>query len=119
MTKYAKPRMSARTELAISALGGNAARVAILGALVEHPDSTPGDLARYTGLSVNTVRKHVAQLLSTGLVESDPPASLPFSERSGQRARYSVLLGVLSAAYDELGAALGLGGVPGVKNSTD
>ena len=108
MSKYARPRMSARTERAISALGGNAARVAIIGALVEQPASTPGELAARTSLSVNTIRKHLGQLLTDGIVESDPPASLPFRERSGQRARYSVVRQALDAAYAELGAALGL-----------
>lgn len=108
MSKYAQPLMPPRAELAISMLGGNAARVAILGALVAHPESTPGELAGLTGLSVNTVRKHLGQLLDAGVVESDPPASLPFSERSGQRARYSVLRPTLEAAYAELGIALGV-----------
>ena len=108
MTKYAQPRMPARMDLVITALGGNAARIAILGALVQHPLSTPGDLAGHTGLSVNTIRKHLAVLLTAGLIESDPPSSLPFSERNGQRARYSVVRAVLDQAYDELGAALGI-----------
>ena len=108
MTKYAQPRMPARMDLVITALGGNAARIAILGALVQHPLSTPGDLAGHTGLSVNTIRKHLAVLLTAGLIESDPPSSLPFSERNGQRARYSVVRTVLDKAYDELGAALGI-----------
>ncbi len=108
MSKYARPRLPARTEHAISALGGNAARVAIIGALVAQPASTPGELATYTGLSVNTIRKHLGQLLVEGVVESDPPASLPFTERNGQRARYSVIARALESAYAELGAALGL-----------
>lgn len=107
MTKYAQPRMPARMDLVITALGGNAARIAILGALVQHPLSTPGDLTR-ADLSVNTIRKHLAVLLTAGLIESDPPSSLPFSERNGQRARYSVVRAVLDKAYDELGAALGI-----------
>lgn len=110
MAKYAATQLPARLEDAISALGGNAARIAILGALADHPRSTPGEVAELTALSVNTVRKHLGQLIGTGLVESDPPATLPFSERSGQRARYSVVATELAAAYAELGVALRLRG---------
>lgn len=106
MTRYAAPQLSAELERAISGLGGNAARIAVLSALADHPRSTPGEIADQTALSVNTVRKHLGQLLAGGLIESDPPATLPFSERSGQRARYSVVVDRLRAAYVELGAAL-------------
>jgi DNA-binding transcriptional ArsR family regulator len=83
MTKYAQPRMPARMDLVITALGGNAARIAILGALVQHPLSTPGDLAGHTGLSVNTIRKHLAVLLTAGLIESDPPSSSRSASETG------------------------------------
>lgn len=106
MTKYAEPRLPTALEQAISALGGNAARIAVLSVLVDHPRSTPGEVADRAGLSVNTIRKHLAQLLASGLVESDPPATLPFSERNGQRARYSVVAAKLIEAYTELGTAL-------------
>lgn len=106
MTRYAVPQLPAGLERAISGLGGNAARIAVLGALVDQPGSTPGEVAETVGLSVNTVRKHLAQLLEAGMLESDPPATLPFSERSGQRARYSVVAAELNKAYAELGQAL-------------
>ncbi|MDR6692541.1 DNA-binding transcriptional ArsR family regulator [Microbacterium sp. 1154] len=106
MTRYAVPQLPAGLERAISGLGGNAARIAVLSALVDHPRSTPGEVAEAVGLSVNTVRKHLGQLLEAGFLESDPPATLPFSERSGQRARYSVVADELNKAYTELGRAL-------------
>lgn len=106
MTKYAEPRLPSALEAAISALGGNAARIAVLGVLSDHPRSTPGEIADRSGLSVNTVRKHLEQLLASGLVESDPPATLPFSERNGKRARYSIVATKLVEAYNELGTAL-------------
>ncbi|WP_424937783.1 MULTISPECIES: ArsR/SmtB family transcription factor [Bacteria] len=111
MAKYAATQLPARLEAAISALGGNAARIAVLSVLADHPRSTPGEVADLTSLSVNTVRKHLGQLLSAGLVESDPPATLPFSERSGQRARYSVVTSKLADAYRELGVALRIQGI--------
>lgn len=106
MTNYARPTLAPALEAAISVLGGNAARIAILSNIVATPQSTPAQIAEAVGLSVATVRGHVKQLLDAGILIADPDPDLPFEERRGQWVRYSADQAEIAKALKALSDAL-------------
>lgn len=110
MPSYAATSLPPAVESAISVLGGNPARLAILAFLVAHPRSLVSEVAEGTGVSVNTVKNHVFALVDLGALEVDPPRAVPRDDRRGQHARYTVRGEVVGASYREIGAVLGLSG---------
>ena len=112
MPVYAQPSLPEGLGEAIEALGGNAARVAVLSFLVEHPDSRVGEIAEATGLAGTTVKMHVSALLELGTIVVDPPLSIPYEDRRGQHARYALNAGRLRESYARLGSALGFDELP-------
>ncbi|MFJ4167836.1 ArsR/SmtB family transcription factor [Microbacterium sp. NPDC089698] len=108
MPSYAATSLPPAAEQAISVLGGNPARLAILSFLVRHPRSLVSEVAEGTEVSVNTVKNHVFALVDLGVLEVDPPRAVPRADRRGQRARYTVRGDVLLDRFQELAALLTL-----------
>ena len=105
MPSYAAPSLSPAVERAIDVLGGNAARLAVLGFIVEHPGCIVSEIAEGTDLAVGTVKTHVSALTSLGVLEPDPAPTVPYELRRG---RYSVSSTQLTEHYRQLGKLLGL-----------
>lgn len=107
MTAYAAPSLSPEAERAISALGGNAARLAILGYVSRNPGSLVSEIAEGTGLTLGTTKVHRDALVAADLLRSDDP-EVPYAERRGRHTRYTVVAENLAEQYRELGKLLGL-----------
>lgn len=108
MPVYAAPSLTPAVERAINVLGANAARLAVLAYIVAHPGSLVSEIAEGAGLAVGTVKTHVAALATSGVLSVDPAPSVPYAERRGRRARYTVLHDALAEHYEELGRILHL-----------
>lgn len=108
MPSYAAPSLSPAVERAIDVLGGNAARLAVLGFIVEHPGCIVSEIAEGTDLAVGTVKTHVSALTALGVLEPDPAPTVPYELRRGRRTRYSVSNTQLTEHYRQLGKLLGL-----------
>ena len=108
MPTYAAPTLTAAAELAINVLGGNAARLAILGFIVEHPGCLVSEIARGTDLAVGTVKGHISALTTTDVLDVDPDPTVPYADRRGRHTRYSVSASKLAKHYRELGTLLGI-----------
>lgn len=108
MPAYAEPLLPPVAEQAINVLGGNAARIAILSYIVEHPGCIVSEIAEGTRLAVGTVKTHVSALATLGALEPDPSPTVPYADRRGRRTRYSVRTEQLSEHYRQLGKMLGL-----------
>ncbi|MBS1673145.1 MAG: winged helix-turn-helix transcriptional regulator [Actinobacteria bacterium] len=110
MPVYAAPSLAPAVERAIDVLGANAARVAVLAYVVEHPGCLVSEIAEGSGLAVGTVKTHVATLAALGALSAEPAPSLPYSERRGRRTRYTARHDALAEHYRELGRLLRLVG---------
>lgn len=108
MPWYAEPLLPPDVERAINVLGANAARVAVLGYIVEHPHSTVREIADGTELALGTVKNHVATLVALGALEADPAPSVPYALRRGMRTRYLAQRQQLAEQYQRLGRLLKL-----------
>lgn len=108
MTVYAVPSLPPEVELAIKVLGGNAARLAVVAAIVSHPGSLVSEIAEVTGLPIGTVKTHVSALTSLGVLDPDPAPSVPYADRRGRHTRYTARADALAAHYRDLGRLLGL-----------
>lgn len=108
MPSYAATSLPPAVELAISVLGGNPARLAILAFLVNHPRCLVSEVAEGTGVSVNTVKNHVFALVDLGVLEVDPPRAVPRADRRGQHARYTVRKEEIAAHFREISGLLQL-----------
>lgn len=108
MPSYAAPSLSPAVERAIDVIGGNAARLAVLGYVVENPGSIVSEIAEGTDLAVGTVKTHVSALTALGALEPDPAPSVPYELRRGRRTRYSASSVQLAEHYLQLGKLLGL-----------
>lgn len=110
MPWYAAPALPPEAERAINVLGANAARLAILGYIVENPGSLVSEIAEGTDLAIGTVKNHLAALVALDALETDPAPSVPYAERRGRHTRYSPRLDRLVADYRQLGRLLGVDG---------
>lgn len=108
MTVYAVPALPPEMVRAIDVLGGNAARLAVLGFIVEHAGCIVSEIAEGTDLAVGTVKTHVSALTALGVLEPDPAPTVPYDLRRGRRTRYSVSHAQLTEHYRQLGKLLGL-----------
>jgi len=90
VVKQPSPKLSQGLETAINALGANPARLALLAALHGDAEKTASELLEETGLPRATLKGHLAKLVEAGWVIADPPKTVPFSERRGHPARYSM-----------------------------
>lgn len=108
MPSYAAPSLSPAVELAINVLGGNAARIAVLGFIVEHPGCLVSEIAEGTDLAIGTTKRHLSELTATGVLDMDPAPTVPYADRRGRRTRYTVSTEQLATHYRELGKLLGL-----------
>lgn len=108
MTVYAVPALPPEMVRAIDVLGGNAARLAVLGFIVEHPGCIVSEIAEGTDLAVGTVKTHVSALTALGVLEPDPAPTVPYDLRRGRRTRYSASHTQLIEHYRQLGKLLGL-----------
>lgn len=108
MPWYAEPLLPPDVERAINVLGANAARVAVLWYIGEHPHSTVREIADGTELALGTVKNHVAALVALGALEADPAPTVPYALRRGMRTRYIVQQQQLADQYRKLGRLLGL-----------
>lgn len=108
MPKYARPQQTPEIERVSAVLGGNAARLAVLSAIAQNPRATASQIVDLTGLALGTVRIHLGNLVRDNLVESDPPATLSFKERSGKVAYYTVRTHELVDTVRELATMLGV-----------
>ena len=107
MTAYAAPLLSPEAERAINALGGNAARLAILGYVARNPGSLVSEIAEGTGLTISTVKVHRDALVERDLLRSDDP-EVPYAERRGRHTRYTAISENIAEQDRELGKLLGL-----------
>lgn len=108
MPSYAAPSLTPAVELAINVLGANAARLAILGFIVEHPGCLVSEIADGTDLAIGTVKGHISALTTLGVLDMDPAPTVPYADRRGRRTRYTVSTDQLATHYRELGKLLGL-----------
>lgn len=108
MPSYAAPSLSPEAESAINVLGANAARLAVLAFIVEHPACLVSEIAEGTDLAIGTVKTHVAALTTLGVLSPDPAPTVPYAERRGRRTRYTVDKQRLTHHYDQLGKTLGI-----------
>ncbi|MBW8764535.1 MAG: winged helix-turn-helix transcriptional regulator [Microbacterium sp.] len=108
MPTYAAPALSPAAELAINVLGGNAARLAILGFIVEHPGCLVSEIAKGTDLAIGTVKGHISALTATDVLDMDPAPTVPYADRRGRHTRYTVSADKLATHYRELGQLLGI-----------
>lgn len=106
MPVYAAPSLTPAVERAIDVLGANAARLAVLAYVVEHPGCLVSEIADGAGLAVGTVKTHVATLVASAALSADPDPSVPYAERRGRRTRYTARHDELVAHYRELGRLL-------------
>lgn len=110
MPAYAVTSLPPAAERAINAFGGNAARMAILGYVMEHEGSGVSEIAEGTQLAVGTVKTHLSALVALKVLTPDPAASVPYADRRGRRTRYSVNTEQLLKQYRQLGKLLGIAG---------
>lgn len=108
MPNYAAPTLTPAAELAINVLGGNAARLAILGFIVEHAGCLVSEIAKGTNLAIGTVKGHISALAATDVLEIVPAPTVPYADRRGRHTRYSVSASKLATHYRELGKLLGI-----------
>lgn len=103
MPVYAAPSLTPAVERAISVFGANAARLAVLAFIVEHPGCLVSEIADGAGLAIGTVKTHVTALAALGVLSADPDPSVPYAERRGRRTRYAARHEALTEHYRELG----------------
>lgn len=108
MPVYAAPSLAPAVERAINVLGANAARVAVLAYVVEHPGCLVSEVAEGAQLAIGTVKTHVATLAALGALSAEPAPSVPYAERRGRRTRYTARHDALAEHYRELGRLLHL-----------